>query len=482
MVAPSNSISQRSGGPLQRATESAAAAMRTQGVALALPGNRLVGVLHGAYTFDETSFVKSGMLVILVAPDEGSDDHLHGEELLGQLQPTLHFQSLGFVLPDRQKRGGKSTIESWADDVAEILKFLHDTQQQMEVRGIVAHGKAAEACLLHANRTAMIAAAEAEAEANPKPVEEEKEVKRCAGKCGCVVTWHSTHCCRMCAAQPGEHGPLCERVLAEPPPKRYDVRQLCLLGCSHEGPDGAPFDATDAFEHSWRMLSIHGTEDVIADLLSAQVFHSQHRGCGAKRTNEDHHRLRLVPKATHSFNKHLSAVGGLINDWFEGARRLGSNDLGASLGAAAGGEDSGGPRLLRGESGSDESPSHVNLSGTRANARMLGNGVLWLAEELRNDTTVRSLDLSSNNIRHAAANALASALEVNTTLGSLELSHNNLLGNGAQTLAASLQNSKSLTRLGLKSNGIGATGAAALAVALASNRCSLTSLNLRGMV
>ena len=143
----------------------AAAAMRTQGVALALPGNRLVGVLHGAYTFDETSFVKSGMLVILVAPDEGSDDHLHGEELLGQLQPTLHFQSLGFVLPDRQKRGGKSTIESWADDVAEILKFLHDTQQQMEVRGIVAHGKAAEACLLHANRTAMIAAAEAEAEA-----------------------------------------------------------------------------------------------------------------------------------------------------------------------------------------------------------------------------------------------------------------------------------------------------------------------------
>ena len=284
----------------------------------------------------------------------------------------------------------------------------------------------------------------------------------------------------MCAAQPGEHGPLCERVLAEPPPKRYDVRQLCLLGCSHEGPDGAPFDATDAFEHSWRMLSIHGTEDVIADLLSAQVFHSQHRGCGAKRTNEDHHRLRLVPNATHSFNKHLSAVGGLINDWFEGARRLGSNDLGASLGAAAGGEDSGGPRLLRGESGCDEPPSHVNLSGTRANARMLGNGVLWLAEELRNDTTVRSLDLSSNNIRHAAANALASALEVNTTLGSLELSHNNLLGNGAQTLAASLQNSKSLTRLGLKSNGIGATGAAALAVSLASNRCSLTSLNLRG--
>ena len=54
-----------------------------------------------------------------------------------------------------------------------------------------------------------------------------------------MVTWHETHCCKLCEAHPCEHGPHCEQKRAEKPPKRYDVRSLVLLGCSHEAADGA---------------------------------------------------------------------------------------------------------------------------------------------------------------------------------------------------------------------------------------------------
>ena len=36
--------------------------------------------------------------------------------------------------------------------------------------------------------------------------------RQCASGCGRVATWHSTHCCAMCASRPGCHGPLCEAV------------------------------------------------------------------------------------------------------------------------------------------------------------------------------------------------------------------------------------------------------------------------------
>jgi hypothetical protein len=56
-----------------------------------------------------------------------------GEELIAELQPRLRFQSLAFVLPERSPNGGVARPDTWADDVGEILRFVHDTQPTIEV-------------------------------------------------------------------------------------------------------------------------------------------------------------------------------------------------------------------------------------------------------------------------------------------------------------------------------------------------------------
>jgi Ran GTPase-activating protein (RanGAP) involved in mRNA processing and transport len=252
---------------------------------------------------------------------------------------------------------------------------------------------------------------------------------------------------------------MCEQKLVQDKPRRYDVRSLVLLGCSHEASDGSSLNAEAALKlANWKVLSIHGTGDQEASLLSAQVFHAQHRAIG--------HRLRLVTGADHSFSGFVGAVSKLTNDVFEGARRLNQDDIGASA------ADGGACTLLVSFSG------HADLSGTRPGSRMLGStGVVWLAEELKSDLGVTSLDLSCNNIRASGATALAAALEVNTTLKSLDLRSNALLG--ARAIGAALQRNKSLTRLDLQTNGLGANGAAALAAALEADRTHLTALNVR---
>lgn len=279
---------------------------------------------------------------------------------------------------------------------------------------------------------------------------------------------------------------------ADPPLKRYDVRNLVLLGCSHEAPDGLPFDAHQAFDAGWKIFSVHGTEDEEAQIVSAQVFHSAQRAAG--------HRLRLVAGADHDFDGHVPLVSNVINDWLEGARRLTANDNAAGLhgtkrillatarraeqsvgdethgdGVEADGEDDEEPE----GSGEAGVPSHVSLSGTRPGSRMLGSsGMVWLVEELKTDTSVLSLDLSCNNIRVSGGTALAGALESNTTLTSLDL-HSNALLSSARAFATMLLRNQSLTHLNLRTNGIGANGAAALAKALGTDQCRLTSLNLR---
>jgi hypothetical protein len=37
-------------------------------------------------------------------------------------------------------------------------------------------------------------------------------LKRCAGGCGLVATWHETHCCQPCKQQPRTHGGGCDGV------------------------------------------------------------------------------------------------------------------------------------------------------------------------------------------------------------------------------------------------------------------------------
>ena len=34
----------------------------------------------------------------------------------------------------------------------------------------------------------------------------------CASGCGFAITWHTSHCCKMCLHAPGEHGTRCDRV------------------------------------------------------------------------------------------------------------------------------------------------------------------------------------------------------------------------------------------------------------------------------
>ena len=443
-----------------------------QPTTLALPGNRLIGTLHGRYTFDDSSFRRSGMLVLLAVAD---DDHKHtSRKLLAELQPLLHFQSIAFLLPTHQASGARARTDTWAADIEQILRFLHEVQPSLTIKGLVGHGQAGDACLLHAVQTAEQASMNTGSQVRqPDDVATTRarpRHRRCPGHCGYLATWHSTHCCRMCEACPGMHGPHCEGMLANPLPSQHGVRELCLLGCSHEeAEEGMPIDARAAFARGWRMLSVHGTADTLAELVCARAFAAQHRACGA-------HRLRLLSGADHLFSGQLSAVAEAINDWHEGARRLGAGDMSATCQRCAAGGNGDGTQLLPG----DELVTHVSLSGCRPGSRMLGcSGALLLSEELRVDSSVRYLDLSSNNIRPAGARALAAALEANETLSSLELAHNVLLGPGARAIANALRAGTSLTRLGLRACGIGASGAVALAAALATERCALTSLNLR---
>ena len=54
-----------------------------------------MGVLHGQHTFTDSSFRRAGLLVVFCEPCEDGN----AEEFLHELQPSLHFQSLGVVLP-----------------------------------------------------------------------------------------------------------------------------------------------------------------------------------------------------------------------------------------------------------------------------------------------------------------------------------------------------------------------------------------------
>jgi Ran GTPase-activating protein (RanGAP) involved in mRNA processing and transport len=101
----------------------------------------------------------------------------------------------------------------------------------------------------------------------------------------------------------------------------------------------------------------------------------------------------------------------------------------------------------------------------------IGNvGAAALAEALKRNQTLRTLDISKNGIGSAGAAALADALKMNTTLTTLDISSNYEIGDaGAAALAEALTHNTSLTELWISNNNIGLEGATALSEALKYN-------------
>jgi 23S rRNA pseudoU1915 N3-methylase RlmH len=148
-------------------------------------------------------------------------------------------------------------------------------------------------------------------------------------------------------------------------------------------------------------------------------------------------------------------------DWLEATERLARNDL----------------TLLT-----------LNLSGY--GVRFGDHGAEAIAEALRKNSTLVTLDLRSNEIGLAGAQVIADALRKNSTLLTLYLGFNDIgsgrQGNpglpssaGVEAIAAALRENSTLVTLELCSNRIGPESAQAIADALRENS-TLVTLDLRG--
>ncbi|KAG9069785.1 hypothetical protein KI688_009110 [Linnemannia hyalina] len=106
------------------------------------------------------------------------------------------------------------------------------------------------------------------------------------------------------------------------------------------------------------------------------------------------------------------------------------------------------------------------------------NGAKALADALKANLTLTTLDLRSNSIGDNGAKALARALKTNSALTTLILGNNPIESDGAKTLAEALKINSTLTTLVLFNNLFGSDGAKALAEALKTNS-TLTTLDLQ---
>ena len=104
-------------------------------------------------------------------------------------------------------------------------------------------------------------------------------------------------------------------------------------------------------------------------------------------------------------------------------------------------------------------------------------GVTALAEALKSNRKLVYLNLGRNSIGDVGATALAEALKSNSVLKTLHLGRNSIGDVGATAVAEALKSNGALTTLNLEPNAIGDAGATALAEALKSNG-ALTTLNL----
>jgi Ran GTPase-activating protein (RanGAP) involved in mRNA processing and transport len=104
-------------------------------------------------------------------------------------------------------------------------------------------------------------------------------------------------------------------------------------------------------------------------------------------------------------------------------------------------------------------------------------GAKALAEELKDNSTLKELVLNGNSIGSVGAAAIARALWFNTSLVVLTLDGNRLGDSGAAAMAETLKRNESLTTLVLTSNAITDVGATSLLNALRQNS-ALTILGL----
>ncbi|KAF9962085.1 hypothetical protein BGZ72_010691 [Mortierella alpina] len=123
------------------------------------------------------------------------------------------------------------------------------------------------------------------------------------------------------------------------------------------------------------------------------------------------------------------------------------------------------------------SSCHCKLSIEVTPQSVTEKEITALAEVLKTNTTLTTLDLQSNSVGDIGAQALSEALQTNSTLTTLALNNNNIGDNGAQALAYALKTNKTLTTLSLEGNFIRFNGGLALSKSLKIN-LTLTTLYL----
>ena len=122
--------------------------------------------------------------------------------------------------------------------------------------------------------------------------------------------------------------------------------------------------------------------------------------------------------------------------------------------------------------------THGSMKSLNLSNNNIGNeGVIAIAEALKENQIITTLDLHNNFIGPEAATALANALRVNSSITKVILTYNNIENEGATALAEALRVNKTVTSLNLWMNKIGPVGATELAEALKVNK-TVTSLNL----
>ncbi|MCC8399863.1 MAG: hypothetical protein LN563_04795 [Rickettsia endosymbiont of Platyusa sonomae] len=103
--------------------------------------------------------------------------------------------------------------------------------------------------------------------------------------------------------------------------------------------------------------------------------------------------------------------------------------------------------------------------------------VIAIVEVLKNNRTLTNLDLSNNILRDNGTKAIAGALVCNSTLASLNLSSNYITNRAVKLIAKMLDSNKTLTNFDLSHNRIAVKGIKAIAEALKNNK-TLTHLDL----
>ena len=113
----------------------------------------------------------------------------------------------------------------------------------------------------------------------------------------------------------------------------------------------------------------------------------------------------------------------------------------------------------------NSTPDSLNLSD-----QCEGDGAPFIAFGLCNNRTVRTLDISNNNISDLGVHQIARALHENQTLQTLNISSNDIQADGAKAMAKALHENQTLQTLNISSNDIQADGAKVMAEALHENK------------